>query len=69
MMTLRQIREALKDRNLSAVARNTNLSYGAVWRIANGSANVTYPTVEALSSYLQGSGSETKNQSEVTTHG
>lgn len=53
MMTLEQIRAALKDRNLSAVARGTGLDYGSVYAIATQkTTNPSYKTVAALSSYL-----------------
>lgn len=53
MMTLEQIRAALKDRNLSAVARATGVNYGSVYAIATQKTpNPNYKTVVALSNYL-----------------
>lgn len=53
MMTLEQIQTALRDLNLSAVARATGVSYGSVYAIATEkNPNPTYKTVAALSNYL-----------------
>lgn len=53
MMTLKQVRDALKGRNLSEVARDTSLHYQMVWRIANGvDNNPQYKTLEKLDEYL-----------------
>lgn len=53
MMTLEQVRTALADRKLRAVAKATGLAYDTVWRVATGrSKAVSYETVEALSQYL-----------------
>ena len=54
MLTLEEIVIILQDRNLNEVSRRTNLSYPAVWRIANGKAgNIGYETVKKLSDYLE----------------
>ena len=53
MMTLEQIRAALRDRNLSAVARAAGVNYGSVYAVAMGkNTNPNYKTVAALSNYL-----------------
>lgn len=55
MMNLQQIKKALTDMNLKAVARSTGVNYQMVWRIANGAdQNPTYKTLSALSDYLEG---------------
>ena len=54
MMNLEQIKKSLKDMNLKAVSRATDLNYQLVWRIANGvDKNPTYKTLVALSDYLE----------------
>ena len=52
MLTLDQIREALKDRNRSAVARNAGIHPATVQRLMNGSM-VSYAVYEKLTKYLE----------------
>jgi len=55
MMTLEQVKAALQDRKLKAVAQATGLAYDTVWRVATGRMErVSYETVKALSDYLEG---------------
>jgi len=55
MMTLDQIRDALKDRRPAMVAQSTGLHVNTVMRIRDGmNTNPTYEVVTALSRYLQG---------------
>lgn len=55
MMTLDQIRDALKDRRPAMVAQSTGLHVNTVMRIRDGmNTNPTYEVVTALSKYLQG---------------
>lgn len=55
MMTLEKIRQALKDRRPSIVARSTGLHINTVARIRDGqNTNPSYDVVVALSNYLQG---------------
>lgn len=55
MMTLDQIREALKDRRPLMVAQATGLHPNTVMRIRDGqNTNPSYEVVAALSKYLQG---------------
>ena len=55
MMTLDQIRDALKDRRPAMVAQSTGLHVNTVMRIRDGmNTNPTYEVVSALSKYLQG---------------
>lgn len=55
MMTLDQIRDALKDRRPAMVAQYTGLHVNTVMRIRDGmNTNPTYEVVAALSDYLQG---------------
>lgn len=54
MMTLQQIKTALRDRNLAYVARAIGVTRQHLWQIANG---ITSPSVEVLgriSDYLEG---------------
>lgn len=53
MLTIEEIRRALADRKLTAVADATGLHYQTVWRVANGNG-ASYDTIKALSDYLQG---------------
>ncbi len=55
MMTLDQIRDALKDRRPAMVAQSTGLHVNTVMRIRDGmNTYPTYEVVAALSDYLQG---------------
>jgi DNA-binding phage protein len=54
IMTVNEIRAALLDRNLKAVAKNTGIRYEMVYRFTKGiSANPRVDVVIALSRYLQ----------------
>lgn len=53
MLTLDQIRAALRDRRLSKVAEATGLHYNTIREIRdNPDANPTYKVIRALSDYL-----------------
>lgn len=54
MMTIEQIKEALKDRKLTVVAEKTGLSYDTVRRVAAGDSDYHVSTIKKLSDYLQG---------------
>lgn len=54
MLKLDEIVQRLKDRNLSAVAESTGLSYTSLWQIAKGlQKQPKYKIVERLSDYLE----------------
>ena len=54
MMTLEQVRQALQDRKLHAVAGATGLAYDTVWRVYAGRyKRISYETVRTLSDYLE----------------
>jgi len=54
MMTLENIRDALKDRKLSVVARKTGLHYNVVHSFASGRVkNPSYETVIKLTEYIR----------------
>lgn len=54
MMTLESIREALRDRRVSMVAKATGLHYNTVRDVRdNPEANPTYKVLKALSDYLE----------------
>lgn len=56
MLTLEEVVNKLKDRNLMRVAKAVGLSYDTVWRVANGrTTSVSYEVVKLLSDYLTGS--------------
>lgn len=53
MLTLDQIREALRDRRLTKVAEATGLHYNTLREVRdNPNANPTYKVIKALSDYL-----------------
>lgn len=53
MLTLEQIRAALRDRRLAKVAEATGLHYNTIREIRdNPDANPTYKVIKALSDYL-----------------
>jgi Helix-turn-helix len=54
IMSLEEVRNALRDRRLIIVAHETNLSYPTIKAILNGRQNPKYETVKFLSDYLQG---------------
>jgi len=57
MLTIEEIQTRLQDRNLSEVARRTELSYDTVWRVARGYyTRVSYDVVNRLSTYLTTTG-------------
>jgi DNA-binding phage protein len=53
-MTIEEIREKLKDRNLSEVARQTKLHKNAIYRFMDGSVKPYFETVQKLNEYLEG---------------
>jgi hypothetical protein len=54
IMTLEEVRAALRDRRLTVVAAETNLSYPTVKSIFDGTTSPRYETVKLLSDYLLG---------------
>ena len=53
LMSLEEIREKLQDKRLYIVAKNTELSYPTVKKLADGKhENYTYNTIHKLSKYL-----------------
>lgn len=57
MMTIEQIKKALRDRRMDMVARETGLHVNTVTYIRDGlSKNPVYSTLKALSDYLEGDG-------------
>lgn len=54
MLTLDQIQEKLKGKNLSEAARATEIHPSMMWRIANGhDKNPQYKTMKKLSDYVE----------------
>lgn len=51
MMTIEEIREALRRRKLPIIAEETGISYQTIWRISTGES-ASYATVKKLSDYL-----------------
>ena len=55
MLTLDQIRAALRDRRLAKVAEATGLHYNTIREVRdNPDANPTYKVIKVLSDYLEG---------------
>lgn len=55
MLTLDQIRAALRDRRLAKVAEATGLHYNTIREVRdNPNANPTYKVIKVLSDYLEG---------------
>lgn len=55
MLTLDQIRAALRDRRLAKVAEATGLHYNTIREVRdNPKANPTYKVIKVLSDYLEG---------------
>jgi transcriptional regulator with XRE-family HTH domain len=55
MLSIEQIKEMLKDRNLEVVAERTGLSRQTLSNIRNGKAkSPSYSTVKTISDYLEG---------------
>jgi len=54
MLSLEEIRDKLRDRNLAAVARETGISHITVWKVRSGNqSNFSYATIRILSDYLE----------------
>lgn len=52
MLTIEEIREKLEHMNLSAVARDSGVSYNTVHRLAKGANDISYKSVKLLSDWL-----------------
>ena len=53
ILSLDVIRYKLRDRNLTAVAKNANVSRPVLYQIINNETDPKFSTVERLSDYLQ----------------
>ena len=54
MLSVKEIRTRLSDRNLSEVSRRVNLSYQTVFHFCQSdNSNPSHKTVKALSEYLE----------------
>jgi hypothetical protein len=53
IMTIEEVRSALKDRRLKVVADAIGLTYPTIKAILDGSTSPKYETVRLLSDYLQ----------------
>lgn len=52
-MTLQEIIEKLKDRNLKRVAEAIGVHYNTLYNIVNGEGKPSYRTMEKLNEYLK----------------
>ena len=53
MLTLREIKDRLEDRNLTVVSERTGVSYQTLWRITKTNSTPSVATAEKLSNYLE----------------
>ena len=53
MLTIEQIVEKLKDKNLHKVSYYSGVSYGTIRSISKGSKKCKYESVEKVSRYLE----------------
>ena len=53
VLRLDEIRRWLKDRKLTVVAKNANISRPVLYQIVNNQTDPKFSTVERLSDYLQ----------------
>jgi len=53
ILSLEEIRHKLRDRNLTKVAKNANVSRPVLYQIINNETDPKFSTVERLSDYLQ----------------
>tara|TARA_R100000329_G_C7463278_1_gene163170 strand:- start:192 stop:371 length:180 start_codon:yes stop_codon:yes gene_type:complete len=53
VLRLDEIRRRLKDRKLTIVAKNANISRPVLYQIVNNQTDPKFSTVERLSDYLQ----------------
>lgn len=53
-MTIEEIREKLKDRNLKIVAEKIGIHHNTIYKIAHGVNNPNYSTLLKLQDYLNG---------------
>lgn len=53
ILSLDAIRYKLRDRNLTAVSKNANVSRPVLYQIINNETDPKFSTVERLSDYLQ----------------
>ena len=54
MLTVSEIQQRLKDRNLAAVSRACRVGHAQLWRISTGRAKLVKPEVlEKISAYLE----------------
>lgn len=52
MLTLKEIRKQLEDRNLKVISERTGVSYQTLWRITKQGSVPNAATAEKLSDYL-----------------
>jgi transcriptional regulator with XRE-family HTH domain len=53
MLTLKEIRKRLEDRNLTVISERTGVSYQTLWRITKTNSTPNAATAEKLSKYLE----------------
>ena len=62
MMTVEQVREEMKDRNITKVSELSGVSMGKIYRLMAGTGTPSYLTVFKLSEYLSKGGAANDNQ-------
>lgn len=53
MLSLEQIQEKLKDRNIIKVSKAIGIHFNTLYSIANGKANPNYKTLVKINDYLE----------------
>lgn len=53
MLTLDEVREKLKDRNLVKVAKTCGVHYNCLYRFMRGKSSPAYETVQKLVTYIE----------------
>jgi predicted transcriptional regulator len=53
MLTLDEIKKRLEPMNLKAVAKETGISYNAIYRMAKGDTNPKYETVQKITKWIE----------------
>lgn len=54
MLHINEIKDKLKDFNLSQVSKRTGVSYPTILKLANGNDALNYRSVKAVSDFLEG---------------
>lgn len=53
MLSLDEIKEKLRDRNLAHIARETGISHMTIWKVKTCADGCSYRTLKILSEYFE----------------